>query len=35
MVDEGIIKKTMETLRKSAGVIRRNLNVGDLVFKAS
>ena len=35
MVDEGIIKKTMETLRKSAGVIRRNLNVGDLVFNAS
>lgn len=35
MVDEGIIKKAMKTLRKSAGVIRRNLYVGDYVFNAS
>lgn len=35
MVDEGRIKKAMKTLRMSTEFIRRNLNVGDLVFNAS
>lgn len=35
MVDKRNILTTMETLRKKAGFIRRNLYVGDLVFNAS